>query len=370
MNTVWEILYARQMALHYVAPPICEVIFSGSASPIIVLSEPALGQVTGLILGGFGNFRLSWNAFPGAICYNVYRLEGGNTYVIHAQCIPEPFIDLIDSGTYVVTPVTLEGEGPISDPIIFDEGGGGGTSTVNVIAECPQTSRAGFPGVFMIYREPGDTIGNLVVNFTLTGTAVNGIDYDGIPLSATIPNGSTFVFVNINPDEDVFFADKVATLTISPSTTYAIGPDNTDVVLLRVPLFRITNYGGLQPLFTPSPDATNVAFCEWDGTFSLFDDGTPNDIWWFRDSQGVIIQPEIAIQGKSVFFMFISGPFSSPAPNTWQISIQWATTNLSASGPIWEGIKLGGGDPTGAYDWNGNTNCSDQRPTLTIQNFP
>lgn len=367
MNTVWDILYLRRPVLNYVSPPVCEVIFSGSSNPVIVLSERPIGQVTGLVLGGFGNFRLSWNAFPGALCYNVYRLSGEDVYEILAQCVPDTFFDLIDSGTYVVTPITLEGEGPISDPIIFNSGGGGGTSTVNVVASCPQTSRNGFPGTFMIYREPGDTIGNLIVNFTLTGTAVNGDDYDLIPLSATIPNGSSSVFVEINPDDVKLVADKVATLTITPSLTYAVGPDNTDVVLLRHPLLRVVDYGGSAPLFTPPADAGAVDFCEWDGTFSLFDDGTPNDTWWFQDSQGTFIQPEISIQGKALFFAFVSGPFNSPAPNTFQLSIQAISFSPFEIKPVWEGIKIGGAnEPSGVYDWNGNTNCSDQRLTVSI----
>lgn len=123
MNTVWEILYLRQMALHYVAPPICEVIFSGSSSPIIVLSELAIGKVTGLVLGGAGGFTLSWNAFPGALCYNVYFIGGDNIAVPLAQCIPGPFVLPPNGpGEVVVTPITLEGEGPPSDPIPYPTG--------------------------------------------------------------------------------------------------------------------------------------------------------------------------------------------------------------------------------------------------------
>lgn len=123
MQTVWEILYARQMALHYVAPPVCEVIFSGSSSPIIVLAGPSIGKVTGLVLGGVGGHTLSWNAFPGALCYNVYFIGGDNIAVPLAQCIPGPFeLPPNGPGEVVVTPITLEGEGPPSDPIPYPVG--------------------------------------------------------------------------------------------------------------------------------------------------------------------------------------------------------------------------------------------------------
>ena len=131
MRGVWDILYARQPIINYVAPPVCEVIFSGSGQPIIVLSQNPVGKVTGLVLGGSGGFRLSWNIFPGAICYNIYYINGANVAMILAQCVSDPFYDLpegLDPGNIVVTPITPEGEGEPSDPIPYPSGGGGGCS--------------------------------------------------------------------------------------------------------------------------------------------------------------------------------------------------------------------------------------------------
>src|SRR5437764_13212418 len=57
------------------------------------------------------------------------------------------------------------------------------------------------PGVFTISRT-GDTSKSLTVNFTLTGTATNGTDYDSLSLSATIPAGQVSTFVTVKPKDD------------------------------------------------------------------------------------------------------------------------------------------------------------------------
>lgn len=132
MNSTIDVLFLRHPAIDYRSPPICEVNFSSSSGPIIVLN-PLTPQSfpTGLVLGGVGGFELSWNTFPGALCYSVYRADpGSTTFIIVAECIPNPPIDLgpFGPGVYVVTAITLEGETPPSASITI--GGGGMT--------CPQ----------------------------------------------------------------------------------------------------------------------------------------------------------------------------------------------------------------------------------------
>lgn len=375
MNTVWEIIYARQLPLHYAAPPICEVIFSGSASPIIVLSEPAIGKVTGLVLGGFGNFRLSWNQFPGALCYNIYRLEGGTTYVIHAECVPNTFFDLVDSGTYVVTPITLEGEGPISDPIVFDSGGGGGVSTVEVEATCAQTGRNGFPAIFTITRDSVTPV-NLTVNFTLGGTAVNGDDYVAIPLSATIPAGFDFVDVEIDPEEMAFAGTKTVTLTITNSLTYAVGPANSAMVVIRPSLLRIADYGTLQPLLVPAPaggvpeTAKSSDGCEWEGTWNYVETFPPvpgpEFVYYYQDVNGAKQNGLVpSVQGTKLLHAILTGPFTGFV--RWQLQILGELEDGS-SYIIWQGFKpqIPMDPANGTYQIAG-PNFSDLRPTLEIE---
>lgn len=373
MNTVWEILYARQMALHYAAPPICEVIFSGSASPIIVLSEPAIGKVTGVVLSGEGVFQLSWNAFPGALCYNVYFIGGDNVAVPLAQCTTDLFFNIppgLGPGVLVVTPITLEGEGPPSDPVDLP-GGGGIAYSVSVVG-CPQASVDNFPAAFTITRD--GTSGNLLVNFTLSGTAVNGVDYALTPTFATIPNGSDFVLVDITPTEAAVLSNKTVTLTLNESLTYFVEPPTSADMLLRPAFYKISNYGGAEPFFAvplspPHPfESVPSDDCEWDGSFNrLVIPGSGNRTYFWQDVNGNINtpRPEAAINGYQMSFVEILGP--PPAmPGTWFIIINFNSTAGTAQ-TSWLGQKIGGVNADGVY---AKISGDDPRASVTVEAVP
>lgn len=134
MNSTIDVLFLRRPKIDYISPPVCEALFSSSSFPVIVLN-PLTPQSypTGLILGGSGGFLLSWNTYPGALCYSVYKsVDPDNAfgqYVIIAECIPENQFDLtgFGPGFFRVSAVTLDGETPLSLPIFVGGGGGGFT---------------------------------------------------------------------------------------------------------------------------------------------------------------------------------------------------------------------------------------------------
>lgn len=378
MRTVWEIIYNRQMALHYTAPPVCEVIFSGSSNPVIILSENPLGQITGLVLEGTGFFRLRWNIFPGAICYNVYFIGGGNVAVLLAECISDPFYDIppgTGPGEVIVTGITTQGETPPSDPEILP-GGGGPTNGVSVTTVCDQATRSGFPGVFRISRG-AQTTGNLIVGFTMGGTANNGVHYSAIPTFTTIPHGSNFVFVNINPVDAAISTLRTVTLTLNESANYFVDAPASASLILKPSIYRIQGYGTTEPLFVPPAAAVNADHCEWDGTFNLDRPlSDPPNAWWYEDSENVFVEPKSTIQDKQIYFTFLGGP--SGARNTrgeiigeiWQVSI-FCLVDTPEQGIIpilvWTGTRPTG--PTGVYTRE-SSEGSDMRANITIEQFP
>lgn len=151
MNSVMEILFHRRPPLNYIAPSACEAILSGSSIVSIVLpSFQRIKRVGGLTVLGVapGPFSLNWETEPGAdppvICFNLYQVVDGVLTLV-AECVTPPpgggGVPIPGGGTpggsYVVTPVTPEGEGEPSDPITLPTSGGGGGE--NPPGECDET---------------------------------------------------------------------------------------------------------------------------------------------------------------------------------------------------------------------------------------
>lgn len=128
MTSVVEVLFARRPEINYVSPPACEVIISAFSGLLITLATigkiPAPSGV--IVIGDWpGPFFLNWSTSPGSgppvICYNIYQVVGEQLLLV-SECVNPPpgggGVPLPPGdGTYVVTPVTPEGEGPPSIPV-------------------------------------------------------------------------------------------------------------------------------------------------------------------------------------------------------------------------------------------------------------
>jgi hypothetical protein len=74
------------------------------------------------------------------------------------------------------------------------------------------------PASFLVARI-GPTTSELEVEYTVEGTASNGVDYVKIPETVTIPAGSSFANIEIVPiDDDLLEGTESVTLTLVAST--------------------------------------------------------------------------------------------------------------------------------------------------------
>jgi hypothetical protein len=128
MNTILDTLYLRKPRLDYISPAICEVNFSGSGVPVIII-EP-IGKLispTGGISGGRGAVFFTWKDYPGQLCFTVYyNADPGNVlspYNIVQQCIPEHSVSVCSAGLWQISANTPSGETAKSSPVSTPGGG-------------------------------------------------------------------------------------------------------------------------------------------------------------------------------------------------------------------------------------------------------
>src|SRR5262249_12084964 len=80
----------------------------------------------------------------------------------------------------------------------------------------------------------GATTADLIVNFTVGGTATNGTDYTTIPTSVTIPAGTASAAVTVSPIDDLLAeASETVVLTLAASGDYrVVSPSAATVTIL------------------------------------------------------------------------------------------------------------------------------------------
>ena len=115
----------------------------------------------------------------------------------------------------------------------------------------------------------GDTNAALTVNYAISGTASNGLDYATLPGTATIPAGARCTLVPVIPiDDGPPDTNRTVILQLTASTNYAIGKPARAAVL-------IVDGAWLPPRATAGPVSTVLG----DNCFHLNATG-PNGAWF------------------------------------------------------------------------------------------
>ncbi|MDQ6630426.1 MAG: hypothetical protein M3Y82_01555 [Verrucomicrobiota bacterium] len=77
-------------------------------------------------------------------------------------------------------------------------------------------------------------VSDVTVNYTISGTATNGVDYVTLPTSRVITNGTTNVVISIVPiNNSLLDTNRTVILTIAPGGGYAIGSSSNATVTIR-----------------------------------------------------------------------------------------------------------------------------------------
>jgi len=99
----------------------------------------------------------------------------------------------------------------------------------------------------IVYRisRTGSRDADMVVNYTMSGTATNGDDYETLSGTVTIPAGSSFVDVTLNVLDDLIVeGTETAILTLTPDAAYRLGSAAQQAVAATIadnePTFSVT----------------------------------------------------------------------------------------------------------------------------------
>ncbi|WP_413176349.1 Calx-beta domain-containing protein [Anabaena azotica] len=92
------------------------------------------------------------------------------------------------------------------------------------------TGQTANPGTFKLTRT-GNLSSSLTVNYTVSGTATNGTDYNNLTGTATFAAGASTVLVNVTPIDDAAVeGDETVVVTLSSNTNYNLGTAKTATV--------------------------------------------------------------------------------------------------------------------------------------------
>ncbi|WP_338022527.1 FG-GAP-like repeat-containing protein [Argonema antarcticum] len=106
--------------------------------------------------------------------------------------------------------------------------------TVNVMAADANAAESGNDTGKFTFTRTGSNNDNLIVNYSVAGTATKGADYNAfITGTITIPAGQDSASISITPIDDVLFEkDETVTVHIDSVTGYNIGTKNNATVVI------------------------------------------------------------------------------------------------------------------------------------------
>lgn len=215
------------------------------------VTEPATGSVTAvafqIIRPASGtaltvNYSISGTATSGvdftALAGNIAFAAGDTSKTINISALADTAIEDAETVTMTLLPGTgytlMASQDPSATGFILD----GDQPTVDVSA-ADTTTTLNTQGTettaslrFFVSRKVSTT-SNLVVNYSMSGTATEGVDYTGTTGSVTIPSGTTSAFVTIVPVNDTIPEGvESIVMNITPASgTYGLRTPSATILL-------------------------------------------------------------------------------------------------------------------------------------------
>ncbi|MFM6347640.1 MAG: Calx-beta domain-containing protein, partial [Dolichospermum sp.] len=111
-----------------------------------------------------------------------------------------------------------------ADPFNDDRLVPSSTPFITLAVSPTSVTEDGTSNLIYTFSRTGSTANTLLVNYTIGGTATNGIDYSTIGTSVTFAAGSSTATVTVDPSTDTTPEDnETVSLTLASGTGYNIG---------------------------------------------------------------------------------------------------------------------------------------------------
>jgi len=202
-----------------------------------VLADPAISVVdaSGNTLASNDNWGTPVGGAPDAAELSGAFTEAG-AFPFAADSDDSALIATFAPGNYTVLASGNNGSVGLALVEVYDITPTGplGPETVTVVASNPSADTSGNnPGTITVART-GDTSGPLTVTYAVGGSAVNGIDYQPLPGSVTIPAFSSSTPITVAPNPTLSTSpSSTVTLTLGPGSAYTVGSANSATVTIQ-----------------------------------------------------------------------------------------------------------------------------------------
>jgi hypothetical protein len=167
--------------------------------------------------------------------------------------VPDPGFEGVDSFGYVAS----NGEADSTPATVTLTVAPAPVPTITIAAVEPTVTESGLTGARLAVTRIGGLPGDLVVAYTVAGTASPGGDYTALSGTAVIPAGSSSMTLEVAPIDDAFDeADETVVVTLDAMPAYVLGADTSatatilddDVggaIQFRTSVFKTPERGGV-----------------------------------------------------------------------------------------------------------------------------
>jgi hypothetical protein len=261
-----------------------------NALPVVTVTASTPSAVEG---GAAGAFTVSRTGSTAAALTVNYTVGGTATSGSDYQTIGTSVVIAASSATAVIPVTTINDSGLEGDETVvitlsanasYSVGSPSSATvtiadddvpTVTIVATDANAAEAGLDGGVFTVTRTGSTATALTVNYTVGGTASNGVDYQTIPTSVVIPTSASTATITVTPiDDSVNEGDETVVMTLSASASYSVGSPGTATVTIAdndapVPPAITLSYDGRirdrvgAGQFVPNPDG------QMDATFTV-----------------------------------------------------------------------------------------------------